>query len=276
MSTRTDPQEIPLHGGDVTEGVVRVGDTVRRPMRASSPSVHALLRHLEAAGFDGAPRVLGIDDLGREILTFVEGRVPMRPLPDYAATDETLVELARLLRCFHDAAASFTPPPGALWEIGSAPDDAPELIGHCDVTPDNVVFREPRAAPGMSVRPVPYALIDFDMARPTTRLFDVLTTLRHWAPIDDPIDRDPLLREAHVGARLRLFCDTYGLARRDRLRLPELARVRFDRSYGHMRRKAQTLGGGWARMWSSGAGERIRRAADWLDANEEALRAHLV
>lgn len=245
-------------------------------MRASSPSVHALLRHLEAVGFDGAPRVLGVDDLGREILTFVEGEVPMRPLPGYAATDETLVELARLLRRFHDAAASFTPPPGAVWEIGSAPDDAPELIGHCDVTPDNVVFREPWAAPGTSVRPVPYALIDFDLARPTTRLFDVLTTLRHWAPIDDPIDRDPLLREADVGARLRLFCDAYGLARRDRMRLLGLARIRFDRSYSHMRRKAKTLGGGWARMWSNGAGERIRRAADWLDANEEALRVHLV
>ncbi|MFC0865333.1 phosphotransferase [Sphaerimonospora cavernae] len=268
MSTRTDPQEIPLHGGDVTEGVVRVGDTVRRPMRASSPSVHALLRHLEAAGFDGAPRVLGTDELGREILTFVEGRVPTRPLPGYAAADETLAELARLLRRLHDAAASFVPPAGAVWEIGSAPDDAPELIGHCDVTPQNVVFRE-------AAEPVPYALIDFDLARPTTRLFDVLITMRHWAPIDDPIDRDPLLRTADVGPRLRLFCDAYGLARRDRLRLPGLARVRFDRSYGLMRKKAQTLGGGWARMWSNGAGERIRRAADWLDANEDALRAHL-
>lgn len=277
MSTRADSQEIPLYGGDVTEGVVRVADTVRRPMRPSSASVHALLRHLEAVGFDGAPRVLGIDDLGREVLTFVEGEVPTRPLPGYAVTEETLAELARLLRRFHDAAASFTAPPGAVWEVGSAPDDEPELIGHCDVTPENVVFREPATGQGASVRrPVPYALIDFDMARPTTRLFDVLTTLRHWAPIDDPVDRDPLLRTVDVGPRLRLFCDAYGLARRDRLRLLELARIRFDRSYGHMRQKAKTLGGGWARMWANGAGERIRRAAAWLDANEDALRAHLI
>lgn len=271
MFARTAPSEIPLTG-DVTEGVVRVGGTVRRPMRASSPSVHALLRHLEVAGFEGAPRVVGIDGLGREILTYVEGEVPTRPLPHHAVSDESLVELARLLRRFHDAAASFTPPPGAIWEVGSSPDDEPELIGHCDITPENVVFREdPRAS-----RLVPYALIDFDMARPTTRLFDVVTTLRHWAPIADPIDRDPLQRHLDVGARLRLFADAYGLGRRDRLRLLETARIRFGRSYTAMRNRAQTHGGGWAVLWAEGAGQRMRRAAAWLDAHEDSLHSHLI
>lgn len=46
--------EVPLSGGDVSEGVVRVGDTVRRPLGAHSPAVHGLLRHLEAVAFDGA------------------------------------------------------------------------------------------------------------------------------------------------------------------------------------------------------------------------------
>ncbi len=73
--------EVPLSGGDVTEGVVRVGDTVRRPLKATSSAVHALLRHLEAAGFDAAPRVLGIDELGREVLSFVPGEAPGRPFP---------------------------------------------------------------------------------------------------------------------------------------------------------------------------------------------------
>ncbi|TDC77495.1 aminoglycoside phosphotransferase family protein, partial [Actinomadura sp. 7K507] len=44
---------MPLSGGDVSEGVVRVGDTVRRPLGAHSPAVHGVLRHLEAVGFDG-------------------------------------------------------------------------------------------------------------------------------------------------------------------------------------------------------------------------------
>ncbi|MGW5266117.1 phosphotransferase [Microbispora sp. NPDC004025] len=262
-------REIPLIG-DVSEGVVRVGATVRRPMRPSSPAVHALLRHLEAMGFDGAPRFLGTDERGRAILTYVEGVVPAHPLPAYAVSEEALTAVARLLRRFHDAAASFTPPPGASWEDGSAPEGPAELVGHCDVTPANVVFRE--TARGL----LPYALIDFDLARPTTRLFDVVTTVRHWAPLADPVDRDPLQRSLDAASRVRLFCDAYGLSARDRLMLVETARIRFGRSYALMRDRARTLGGGWARMWAGGAGGRIRRAAAWLDANEDAIQGSLL
>ena len=54
-------EEIPLADGSMTT-VVRVGDTVRRPVGRWTPAVHSLLRHLEAVGFEGAPRVLGFDD----------------------------------------------------------------------------------------------------------------------------------------------------------------------------------------------------------------------
>ncbi|GII03710.1 phosphotransferase enzyme family protein [Planobispora takensis] len=265
MFVTTVHEEIPLTGGDVTDGVVRVGNTVRRPTRPSTPSVHALLRHLEAAGFDGAPRVMGFDGQGREILTYLEGESGARPLPPYAVTDEALVALAGLLRRFHDAAVSFRPPRQAIWENGSNDDRAPELVGHCDVNLDNVIFRDG----------LPYGLIDFDLARPTTRLFDIVTTLRHWAPLADPVDLDPLQRELEAGPRLRLFCDAYGLAPRDRRRLLDLARLRFSRSYIAMRARAAS-GGGWARMWAEGAGSRIRRAGAWLDAHQDELHDHLV
>ncbi len=265
MFVGTASPEISLNGGDVTEGVVRVGDTVRRPMSASSPAVHALLEHLEAVGFEGAPRVLGIDERGRQILSYVPGSAATRPLQPHAVSEEALVELAVLVRRFHDAAESFVPPRDAVWEGGSADDAAPELIGHCDITPENVIFRGKR----------PVALIDFDLARPTTRLFDVVTALRHWAPIADPLDRDPLQCDLDVGARLRLFCDAYGFGARDRRRLLEVSRLRFDRSYVAMRTRAVTKGGGWARMWEGGAGERIRRASAWLDTHWDDLDAHL-
>ena len=58
--------ETVLAGGDLNL-VVRVGDSVRRPLGSWSSAVHALLRHFELVGFDGAPRFLGIDDQGREI-----------------------------------------------------------------------------------------------------------------------------------------------------------------------------------------------------------------
>lgn len=260
--------EIPLQGGDVTDGVVRVGDTVRRPASTSTPAVHALLRHLEAVGFEGAPRVVGMDGLGREILTYVPGTTGVRL---ESVTDEALAGLAVLVREFHDATAGF---PLTLegWAYGSNDDKAPEVIGHCDLTPDNVIFRHDRDGGPAAT---PRALIDFDLARPTTRLFDIVTTLRHWAPIADPVDRHPLLRDLDVGERLRLFCDAYGVPARDRRRLLDLARLRFHRSYDVMRTRAST-GGGWAKMWAGGAGERIRRAAAWLDTYEDELHAHLV
>ena len=68
--------ETALVGGDVNVGenvVVRVGDTVRRPVGPHTAAVDALLRHFEAVGFDGAPRALGLDERGREVLSFVEG-----------------------------------------------------------------------------------------------------------------------------------------------------------------------------------------------------------
>jgi len=53
--------------------VVRIGDTVRRPLQPWSASVHELLLHLEAIGFPYTPRVRGIDDGGREVLTYIDG-----------------------------------------------------------------------------------------------------------------------------------------------------------------------------------------------------------
>src|SRR4051794_31907272 len=79
---RPRPTEVELAGGTSNHGlVVRVGDTVRRPKSPASAAVHALLRHLERVGFDGAPRLLGTDDEGREVLSFLAGVAAAFPHP---------------------------------------------------------------------------------------------------------------------------------------------------------------------------------------------------
>jgi hypothetical protein len=92
-----DEIEIRLEAGN-TSSVWRRGTTIRRSTGPWTPSVHRLLRHLEAAGFQGAPRVLGLDEQGREILSYLEGEVPVYPTPPELCSEEVLEEVARLLR----------------------------------------------------------------------------------------------------------------------------------------------------------------------------------
>ena len=99
-------EEIPLSGGSMT-AVVRVGDTVRRAGGPWTPTIHALLRHVRAAGFTAVPEPLGVDEQGREILSFLPGKVGTYPLEPFMWTDAMLVRVAQSLRAFHDATAGF-------------------------------------------------------------------------------------------------------------------------------------------------------------------------
>jgi len=270
---KADEAEIPLAGGDVTEGVVRVGDTVRRPVGPHSPLVHALLAHLESAGFEGAPRFLGIDGSGREVLSYIDGEVAGRPRPPWIADETRLASVGRLVRAYDDAAASFTPPPGALPGIKlagppgipPAPAYPPELIGHADITPENVIFRNGCA----------HALIDFDLARPATRADEMFSAMLWWAPLFDPRDVDPLLRHADVPRRSRILADSYGLSGTDRERIMEVAVLRTRRSWYLMKQRAETQGGGWQRMWDEGVGDVIKRREAWLGRHAATLTAAL-
>ena len=255
----------------MTEGVVRVGRTVRRPVRPHTAAVHGLLRHLEAAGFDGAPRVLGIDAGNREVLTYLPGVVARRPRPAFATADATLAALARLQLRYHEAVAGFEPPPGAWWdgEVTRFVDGPADIICHCDINLENVIFR-----PGPDgLRP--YALIDFDLARPGTRLVDIIQTLRYWAPIADPADRDPALRDVDVPARITIFCEAYGLSCGERARLVPVASRWLRRSRATIAQRARMRGGAWTRMVDLGVGERLLRSAVWLERNQPEIEARL-
>ena len=60
--------------------------------RIVTTAVRDLLLHLESVGFDGAPRYLGTDDLGREVLTWIDGDVHSA-VPAWAMTDRALTDL---------------------------------------------------------------------------------------------------------------------------------------------------------------------------------------
>src|SRR5476651_2299310 len=104
-------QEIVLRGGLVSSPV-KVGDTVRRTGAAWTPAVQALLAHLAAKGFAYSPRPLGLDEKGREILTYLPCKSLHRPWIDVLKTDEGLRQVARMVRRYHEAVADFRPPAG--------------------------------------------------------------------------------------------------------------------------------------------------------------------
>lgn len=264
--------EVPLLGGDVTEGLVRVGDTVRRPVGTNSGLVHAVLDHLEQVGFAGAPRFLGIDDQGRAVVSYVEGDVAGRPKPDWIADEDRLISVARLVRAFTDAMISFGLPDIPA-EVNPEPDGIPmqrdysfEFIGHRDATHENTVFRDG----------VAYGLIDFDMARPSTRMLEAQGAMMYWAPIFDPADRDQPLADVDVPRRCRLFADAFGLAQHERAALIEDLQYGTVRSWHLMRDRANRLGGGWARMWDEGVGDVIRRREEWLQRHGDRITAALL
>jgi len=116
------PIEEVLLSGNVTVGVVRIGDTVRRPAKPWSKSVDALLGHFREVGFEGAPRAQGYDDTGRQTLSYVEGYIDSDP------SDLDLLrvtEVGRLIRHLHDASSTFKPRGELIWNVGRTPKPKP-------------------------------------------------------------------------------------------------------------------------------------------------------
>ena len=84
-------REESLPGGN-TDGAVRIGGVVRKRASPWTPTVHALLRHLELSGVDAVPRALGFDEQGRQMLTYLPGEVigDGVPWPAWVYADSTL------------------------------------------------------------------------------------------------------------------------------------------------------------------------------------------
>lgn len=151
-------QEEDLAGGNSTL-VTRIGQTVRRSAGPWTPAVHAFLDALRVAGITEVPEALGLDEHGREVLTFMPGDAAHYPLPQWVWDPSILHDAGTLLRRIHDASLGLA---GAnlQWQL---PTHQPaEVVCHNDVAPYNMVFSD-----GQLV-----ALIDFDTASPGPRVWD--------------------------------------------------------------------------------------------------------
>jgi hypothetical protein len=182
-------QEVRLPGGYRSE-VVRSGATVRRSWPAQAEFVHALLNLLAHAGWSGSPRFLGRDEQGREILSYIDGHVPLDSGPPAEVrSDACLAATARLIREFHDLTA------------GSPLAGDCEVVCHNDLSPDNTVYLD--AGGGL----VPVTFIDWDIAGPGDRIHDVAHACWQFAGLGPG---HPSVCDA--GRQIALISKSYGLA----------------------------------------------------------------
>jgi hypothetical protein len=241
----------------------RVGGTVRRGTGAWTPAVHALLRHLERAGFDGAPRVLGFDAQGREVLTYVPGDVPRNAGPD-VVNDRALFEVGRLLGRYHEATRGFSLPPGVVWHGGGVGPGPGEVVCHNDLAPRNTVFREGR----------PVAFVDFDLASPAPPGWDVAHLAWQFVPLadDDGCARHGWSSPPDRPGRLLLLCDGYGLSERERIGFPELVARRIETTASGIEALAAEGAAAHRRWADEGVPALVRADRDWVEGHREVLR----
>jgi hypothetical protein len=214
------------HAGQVT----RSGSHVLRPSSPHTGSIHAFLRAVRDAGFEGASFPVGIDEDGRERLVFIDGEVPVSPYPQWSQSDTALASIATLLRGLHDAARSFDPQ-GLTWNDSLADPSGGTVVCHNDVEPSNVVFRD-----GVAV-----ALLDFEFAAPGRPVYDLAQLARLCVPIEDDFDQARIgWRPADRPARLRVVADAYGLDRDGRAELLTAVDDAIDRIEAAARRSVAT------------------------------------
>lgn len=250
-----------LSGGSVSH-VVRVGNTVRRPAGPWTSSVHALLRHLESVNYAFAPRVLGVDEVGREVLTFLSGTPMMRPWPEGLRELDVLDQVGQALRLLADSVASFVPPHDAHWQAPTP--GRTGSVRHGDVGPWNTIFDDARLA----------GFIDWDFAEPAPRLWDLAQAAWYFVPLRPEALgwRAAGFAEApDLAVRLARLCDAFG--ERAEVVLDELMDVQQLEL-----QRTQSLGGRGLQPWKlfldRGDIDELQQEIDWLRDHRGRLVSH--
>ncbi len=247
--------ELALLGGNATVGVVRVGDTVRKPWTKSSAVVQELLVLLSANGID-VPRPLGRDEQGRQVLEYVEG-TPAIDLP--ALRVDELRRVGVMVRTIHDVCAEIGPRLAEAWKFDvRIPAAQADLLCHNDLGSWNLIMGDR------------WVFIDWDAFGPSSRLWDLAYAAQSIANLNagEPV------REAAV--RLSAFVDGYGADQTLRSALPN-ALAHRTRGMFEMLAAANREGRQpWGRMFEEGHGAHWLSASDYVVAHQTIWRETLL
>ena len=171
--------------------------------------------------------MLGLDDRGREVLSYLPGTVI--DVRTEALTLAQLAALAAWTRAFHAAVAGFAHP--GPWR--TPPLAGPTLIGHNDLAPWNACFEGDALA----------GVFDWDLAGPPAPLHEL--AFLAWTGVPLWHDPDPAVRPRPPGGDRRRL-------RRRRAHPPADPARRPRPAAGHVRQPL-TAGGRRLRIWRARA-----------------------
>lgn len=244
--------EIELVGGSMTPGIVRVGDTVRRPRNERSGWISQLLTSLEDAGYQYAPRFRGIDDQGRDTLTYIPGTITNHPSQRHSTAYRVG---GRILRQLHELTADhhlISEWSGDISDTGRS-----RCIVHGDPGAYNTIFQAG----------IPAALIDWDTAHPGDPVDDL--AFMAWAWCIQSAGNVPVPDQARHLRDLAAGYEAHSL------------HVSIDDLLGHITRVQQNMvdtetGILADRTTTSERRKHAQTAITWATADQEMIRRHRI
>ena len=216
-----------LNGG--REGkIAKEEDKVIRPGNVWTPYVQAFLSFMHENGFRNIPKPYGINESGMEIVSFVDGTVYNDSFPDEIKTDEVIIEVAKLLRRYHDIGEKYIQKLTGE-EVWMLPERSPvEVMCHGDFAPYNITFVDGHV----------HGIIDFDTLHPGPRIWDIVYAVYRWIPFVSPSNPDYFGNLDEQIRRLKLFADVYGLSKSEKEQLPFMMIERLETLVSYMRNEA--------------------------------------
>lgn len=177
---------------------------VHRTAGPAASSVHRLLQHFERSGTSLTPRFLGWAENGKEVLSYLPGDTGYPPYSEEVRSNDALITLGRSIRQLHDISTRFDVRPDDRWHgMESTSPTQSECIGHGDLTPWNVVFRGEEVV----------GIIDWDTARPMSRVWDLAYAAYHFVPLHPLRDLSDWgwEKQPDISARLGMLLEAYGM-----------------------------------------------------------------
>src|SRR5919112_918267 len=220
-----------LTGGNASGGVVRIGNTVRKPWLDTTERTVGYMHALRDRGID-VPKTHGRDEQGRLVLDYVPGELAM----DRSPLDPVhLHAVGALVRAIHDSSVGLPVPDD--WQV-LLPTDRPDLLCHNDLATWNLIIDGERLV-----------FIDWDGAGPSTRLWDLAyaaISFGHLFPDADPDD---------ASGRLIAFLDGYRADAALRAALPRTMTRRARGMHDLLRHSHESGREPWGSMYVEGHGQ---------------------